>query len=96
MHLTVVAVPVIALLAILAAVRPTWYLKNKWLTTGLAALAVVSTAVTNSTGEALMVLKGGKRRKSWHLRRPCPLRQGRHHFRRRIVRPVRAAALPRN
>lgn len=58
MHLTVVAVPVIALLAILVAVRPTWYLKNTWLATGLAALAVVSTAVTNSTGEALMVLKG--------------------------------------
>ncbi|MFV8381244.1 hypothetical protein [Corynebacterium hindlerae] len=93
MHLTVVAVPVIALLAILAAVRPTWYLKNKWLTTGLAALAVVSTAVTNSTGEALMVLKGGKRRKPWHLRRPCPLRQGRHHFGWRVSGPIPATAL---
>lgn len=58
MHLTVISVPVAAVLLILGAVRPLWFSNHRWLSTAMAAVAFVSTIVTNNTGGKLMVFKG--------------------------------------
>lgn len=57
-HFAVVGVPVVALLVAYAAIRPAWHARHKWLVTISAALATALAALTNNTGEALMVLKG--------------------------------------
>lgn len=57
-HLTVVGIPVVALLVMYAALRPGWHVKHPWLVSIATLLATISAAITNSTGEELLVLKG--------------------------------------
>lgn len=57
-HLAVVLLPVAALVAAYGAIRPLFFAQHKWLIAGLTAVAGLVGAITNSTGEALMVLKG--------------------------------------
>lgn len=53
-HLTVVAVPVAAMLMLWSLFKPV----QSWVVSAMTFLAFAATAITNSTGEKLMVVKG--------------------------------------